>query len=238
MFTVEGFYKLYSNYPISITDGISIANKGTEFGAIGNEAIKQTGKGRAYGFELFAQQKLTDKLFGVFSYTLYWSEFTGLNNKYVAASWDNRQLISMTAGYKLPKNWEIGLKFRYQGAAPYTPYDELASRARYLTLGTGVFDYAKINSMRLSAFNSADIRIDKKWNNKKTTYDFYIDITNFYGSVAKEADLYTFKRNAANTAFVTTDGMSIKSDGSNAIPVYLKNAQSTILPSIGLIIEF
>ncbi|MEY3738422.1 MAG: hypothetical protein RL544_1200 [Bacteroidota bacterium] len=237
-FTVEGFYKSYSNYPISITDGISIANKGTEFGAIGNEAITQTGKGRAYGFELFAQQKLTDKLFGVFSYTLYWSEFTGLNNKYVAASWDNRQLISMTAGYKLPKNWEIGLKFRYQGAAPYTPYDELASRARYLTLGTGVFDYAKINTMRLSAFNSADIRIDKKWNNKKTTYDFYIDITNFYGSVAKEADLYTFKRNTANTAFVTTDGMPIKSDGSNAIPVYLKNAQSTILPSIGLIIEF
>jgi hypothetical protein len=237
-FTVEGFYKSYSNYPISITDGISIANKGTEFGAIGNEAITQTGKGRAYGFELFAQQKLTDKLFGVFSYTLYWSEFTGLNNKYVAASWDNRQLISMTAGYKLPKNWEIGLKFRYQGAAPYTPYNELASRARYLTLGTGVFDYAKINTMRLSAFNSADIRIDKKWNNKKTTYDFYIDITNFYGSVAKEADLYTFKRNAANTAFVTTDGMPIKSDGSNAIPVYLKNAQSTILPSIGLIIEF
>ncbi|MFM6969854.1 MAG: TonB-dependent receptor [Sediminibacterium sp.] len=237
-FTVEGFYKSYSNYPISITDGISIANKGTEFGAIGNEAITQTGKGRAYGFELFAQQKLTDKLFGVFSYTLYWSEFTGLNNKYVAASWDNRQLISMTAGYKLPKNWEIGLKFRYQGAAPYTPYDEQASRTRYLTLGTGVFDYAKINTMRLSAFNSADIRIDKKWNNKKTTYDFYIDITNFYGSVAKEADLYTFKRNAANTAFVTTDGMPIKSDGSNAIPVYLKNAQSTILPSIGLIIEF
>jgi len=27
-------------------------------------------------------------------------------------------------------------------------------------------------------------------------------------------------------------------DGSNAIPVYLKNSQSTILPSIGLIIEF
>ena len=237
-FTVEGFYKSYSNYPISITDGISIANKGTEFGAIGNEAITQTGKGRAYGFELFAQQKLTDKLFGVFSYTLYWSEFTGLNNKYVAASWDNRQLISMTAGYKLPKNWEIGLKFRYQGAAPYTPYDEPTSRARYVTLGTGVFDYAKINSMRLSAFNSADIRIDKKWNNKKTTYDFYIDITNFYGSVAKEADLYTFKRNTANTAFVTTDGMPVKSDGSNAIPFYLKNAQSTILPSIGLIVEF
>lgn len=237
-FTAEGFYKSYAHYPISITDGISMANKGTEFGAIGNEVITQTGKGRAYGFELFAQQKLTDKLFGVFSYTLYWSEFTSINGRYVAASWDNRQLISMTTGYKLPRNWEVGLKFRYQGAAPYTPYDEVSSQANYLTLGTGVLDYSKINERRLTAFHSADIRIDKKWNNKKTTFDFYIDITNFYGSVAKEADLYTFKRNEANTAFVTSDAKPMEANGSNAIPVYLKNAQSTILPSIGLIVEF
>jgi hypothetical protein len=237
-FTIEGFYKSYSNYPISVTDGISIANKGTEFGAIGNEPITQTGEGRAFGLELFAQQKLTDKLFGVFSYTVYKSEFTGLNNKYVAASWDNGQLISLTLGYKLPKNWEVGLKYRYQGAAPYTPYNEPASRANYLTIGTGIFDYSKINTMRLSAFNSADIRVDKKWNFKKTTLDFYIDITNFYGSEAKEADLYTFKRNQANTAFVTTDGKPVMADGSNAIPVYLKNSQSTILPTIGLIVEF
>ena len=236
--TVEGFYKDYGNYPVSINDGISIANKGLEFGAIGNEPIAQIGKGRAYGFELFAQQKLTKNFFGVFSYTFYRSEFTGLDNKFVPASWDNRQLISMTAGYKLPKNWEIGLKYRYQGAAPYTPYDEPTSRANYLTIGSGVFDFSQINSMRLSAFNAADIRIDKKWNFKKTTLDFYIDITNFYGSEAKEADLYTFKRNEANTAFVTSDGKPLMPDGSNAIPVYLKNSQSTILPSIGLIIEF
>ena len=236
--TVEGFYKDYGNYPVSINDGISIANKGLEFGAIGNEPIAQIGKGRAYGFELFAQQKLTKNFFGVFSYTFYRSEFSGLDNKFVPASWDNRQLISMTAGYKLPKNWEIGLKYRYQGAAPYTPYDEPTSRANYLTIGSGVFDFSQINSMRLSAFNAADIRIDKKWNFKKTTLDFYIDITNFYGSEAKEADLYTFKRNEANTAFVTSDGKPLMPDGSNAIPVYLKNSQSTILPSIGLIIEF
>jgi len=236
--TVEGFYKAYSNYPVSINDGISIANKGLEFGAIGNEPIAQFGKGRAYGFEFFAQQKLTKNFFGVLSYTFYRSEFTGLDNKFVSASWDNRQLISMTAGYKLPKNWEIGLKFRYQGAAPFTPYNEPLSRANYLAIGSGIFDYSRINSQRLSAFNAADIRIDKKWNFKKTTLDFYIDITNFYGSAAKEADLYTFKRNESNTAFVTTDGKPLMPDGSNAVPVYLNNSQSTILPSIGLIIEF
>jgi hypothetical protein len=63
-FTLEGFYKKYSNYPVSVLDGISLANKGTEFGAIGNEPVIQDGRGRAYGFEFFAQQKLTKRFFG------------------------------------------------------------------------------------------------------------------------------------------------------------------------------
>ena len=50
-FNLEGFYKLYSNYPLSVTDGMSIAGKGTDFGQVGDEEIVSTGKGRAYGIE-------------------------------------------------------------------------------------------------------------------------------------------------------------------------------------------
>ena len=49
---------------------------------------------------------------------------------------------------------------------------------------------------------------------------------------------YTFKRNADNTGFETTDGNPIASDGSNAIPVILNNRSATIVPSIGFIFEF
>ncbi len=237
-FTLEGFYKQYSHYPVSIFDGISIANKGTEFGAIGNEPIQQDGKGRAYGIEFFAQQKLTQKLFGVFSYTYYVSEFTGKDGKYAPASWDNHHLISLTAGYKLHRNWELGLKFRYQGAAPYTPYDLSASQLNYLTLGTGLFDFTKVNSLRLPAFHSADIRVDKKWNLKKTTLDLFLDIQNFYGSKTAGVPDYTFKRNEDNTAFVSTDGQPVKQNGTNAIPLLLKNESGTVLPTIGFIVEF
>lgn len=237
-FTFEGFYKGYNNYPVSILDKISLANKGIEFGAIGNEPIAQDGKGKAYGFEFFAQQKLTEKFFGVFSYTLYWSEFTGMNKKYQPASWDNRHLISATAGYKLPKNWELGIKFRYQGAAPYTPYDLEQSRLNYLTLGSGVFDYDKVNTLRLKAFHSGDIRLDKKWNYKKTTFDFYIDIQNFYASKSTGAPQYTFKRKDDNSAFLSNNGKPVQLNGSNAIPYFLENAEGTLIPTIGFIIEF
>jgi hypothetical protein len=237
-FTLEGFYKWYHDYPVSITEGISLANKGTEFGAIGNEPVVQNGKGRAYGFEIFLQQKLTKRFFGVFSYTLYWSQFTGLNGRYAAASWDNRHLISYTMGYKLPKDWEIGLKFRYQGAAPYTPFDLEKSRANYLTLGTGVLDYRFVNSERLPAFHSGDIRIDKKWNFRKLTLDLFLDVQNFYGSKSAGTPQYTFKRNNDNTAFVSTDGNPVNANGSNAIPFILDDVDGNLLPTVGFIIEF
>ncbi|RYY62861.1 MAG: TonB-dependent receptor, partial [Chitinophagaceae bacterium] len=119
--TLEGFRKKYARYPVSISDGISLANKGTEFGAIGNEPIVQSGEGRAWGIELFAQQKLTKRLYGLLSYTFYRSEFTNADGRYAPATWDNRHLLSLTTGYKAGRNWEFGLKFRYQGAAPFTP---------------------------------------------------------------------------------------------------------------------
>lgn len=237
-FTVEGFYKKYSRYPISINDGISLANKGTEFGAIGNEAVQQDGRGRAYGLELLAQQKLTKNFFGILSYTFYRSEFNGITGVFAPASWDNRHLLSLTMGYKIKGNWEIGLKFRYQGKAPYSPYDLPQSQLNYLTLGTGIFNFGQVNTLRLQAFHAGDIRIDKKWNFRKTTLDVFLDVQNFYGSKAAGIPQYTFKRNADNTDFVTTDGQPVKKDGSNAIPMILPNNEGTILPTIGFILEF
>ncbi len=237
-FTIEGFYKKYSDYPVSIADGISLANKGTEFGAIGNEPISQPGQGRAYGLEFFAQQKLSKRIFGVLSYTFYRSEFTGLNGTYAPSSWDNRNLVSITAGYKFNRNWELGLKFRYQGAAPYSPYDETASRLNYLSLGTGVFDFSQVNQFRLPAFSAGDIRLDKKWNLKRFTIDVFVEVQNFYAAKSAGIPQYTFRRNETNTAFLTTDNQPIKQDGSNAIPLILDNRDGSLLPTLGLILEF
>lgn len=237
-FTLEVFDKYYSNYPVSVRDGISLANEGGDFTTLGNEAIASIGKGHAYGIEFFAQQKLTDRFFGVLSYTLFNSTFSGVNGKQVPSAWDNQQLVSFTFGYKLPRNYEFGLKFRYQGGAPYTPFDANASRANYLTTGAGVLDYSQLNTLRLSAFNASDLRIDKKWNFKKRTLDLYLDVTNWYNAKQPAYPEYTFERNATNTAFVTTDNKTIQQNGANAIPFLLNNDSGSILPTIGFIYEF
>src|SRR5690625_5068703 len=56
-FTLEAFYKTYNNYPVSLESGISYANIGTDFSAVGSENYSSIGKGRVYGIEAYVQQQ-------------------------------------------------------------------------------------------------------------------------------------------------------------------------------------
>lgn len=237
-FTLEGFYKMYNNYPVSAVDGISLANKGGDFSVLGNEPVSADGKGRSYGVEFQFQQKFTKNFYAVLSYTYYKSEFTNANGLYAPASWDNTHLLSFIGGYKFRRNYELGIKFRYQGGAPYTPFDMAASQRNYLSTGAAVYDYSQFNQLRLGSFHSMDIRLDKKWNYKKWSLDVYIDITNLYRSVQPEYPKYTFARTTDNSAFQTTDGQAIKNDGSNAVPLVLQESDAVSIPTIGFIVEF
>ncbi|WP_025604724.1 TonB-dependent receptor [Pontibacter actiniarum] len=237
-FTLEAFYKDYGNYPVSIRDGISLANQGGDFGAIGNEAVATNGKGRAYGAEFYLQKKLTGTVFSVLSYTYVVSEFAGLDGNYVSSAWDYRHLVSGLLGKKLPRNWEFGAKYRFAGGAPATPFDLEASQRNYASLGTGILDYARLNSERLQPFSQLDVRIDKKWNLNRITLDLFLDIANVLGSNTPGFERYTFQRTEDNSGFATTDGNPLQLDGSNAIPVVLENNDGNLVPTLGFIVEF
>ncbi|HZY80747.1 MAG TPA: TonB-dependent receptor [Cyclobacteriaceae bacterium] len=237
-FTLEGFYKKYDNYPVSTRDGISLANSGVSFGQIGSEPVSSSGRGRAYGLELFAQRKLTASTFFTLSYTLFKSEFTGKDGIYRPSSWDNNNLVSAIFGKKFRKNWELGAKFRFAGPSPYTPFDLYASQLNYLATGSGVLDYSMANSERLNSFKQIDVRLDKKWNFERVAIDVFIDIQNLTNFKTPGSLQYTFKRNSDNSGFETTDGQAINQDGSNAVPQVIKDTAGTILPTVGFVVEF
>ena len=236
--TVEGFYKQYANYPVSATTGVSLANQGSEYGSIGSEKVISNGKGETYGVEIFVQQKLIKKIFYVVSYTFVRSKYSGQNGQLIPSTWDNRHLLSATLGYKFRKGYELGLKYRFAGGTPFTPYDLAISQQNYLLTGTGTLNSNLVNTNRLQSFNQLDIRVDKKINFKRTALDLYIDIQNVLGFKSQGAPSYTFKRNADNSDFLTTDGNPIKLDGSNGVPVVLDNYSKTVVPTIGIIFEF
>ena len=67
--SLEGFYKRYTDYPVSVLDQVSLANKGADFEVLGNEDVETVGKGRSYGLEFQYQQKLLNNFYSIFSYT-------------------------------------------------------------------------------------------------------------------------------------------------------------------------
>ncbi|MGA1030439.1 MAG: TonB-dependent receptor, partial [Flavobacteriaceae bacterium] len=174
--TVEGFLKQYAQYPVSVQDGVSLANKGGGFEVLGNEAIVSEGEGESSGVELLFQQKLAKKFYGVLAYTYFFSEFSDLAGVFRPSVWDSRHLISFSGGYKLPKNWELSARWRFAGKNPYVPTDVAASALAYPEI---ILDYDRLGEVKLDPFNQADIRIDKKWNFKNLSFNLYFEVQNF-----------------------------------------------------------
>ncbi len=237
-FTIEGFYKNYQNYPISVRDRISLANQGGEFGAIGNERTQSSGQGRAYGMEVFFQQKLTKNIFATASYTLVWSQFSGFDGRLIPSAWDSRHLLSGILGRKFKRGWEIGMRYRFASGAPYTPFDLVASQRNYAAVGTGVLDFAQLNSLRLRSFNQFDFRIDKKWNYRRATLDVFFDVTNAFVLSNPAFPQYTFQRTTDGADWLTTNGQPLAADGANGQPLILRNEDPSVVPTLGFIVEF
>ncbi|WP_162418362.1 TonB-dependent receptor [Cyclobacterium roseum] len=233
-FSAEVFYKKYANYPSSIRNGIALANLGADFGVIGNEPVSSDAEGRAYGLELLAQQRLYKGFYGIAALTLVRSEFTNPNTDYLPSSWDNRFIVSLTAGKRLPKDWEVGARWRFLGGTPYTPYDFQASslRSNWDLFNRGIFDYSRINDQRLNSFHQLDLRVDKKYFFDKWNLNWYFDVQNAYNFQAEQQPELIPQRNDQNELVVNPE------DPSRYILREVPNPAGTVLPTIGLIIEF
>ena len=233
-FSAEGFYKKYDQYPMSLVDSIPLASKGTDYGVLGNEAVSSTATGRAYGLELTGRWYNYKGLTFIASYTYVRSEFKDGrgSGKYIPSAWDNRHLFTFSGTYALPKNWDIGAKLRVVGGAPYTPYDvEKSSLVEaWDASGSLYYDYSRFNSERLKPFTQLDIRIDKTFYLKKFMLGAYIDIQNILNSKYKEQDVYI------KTGKVLNPEAPLDQQRYELKPV--ERRTGTLLPSIGLMIEF
>lgn len=192
-FSVEGFYKSYSAYPISEDEGVSLASKGTEYGQVGAEAVLSTGLGRAYGVEVVARLLSWNEFSATATYTLFRSEFTDKSGVYRPSSWDTGQMINLLASYRLGKSWYISASWRYSGGAPYTPIDmELSTnKAAWAVTNQAYSDYARFNTLRLPAKHQLDLRLDKEFYFKRWMLNLYVDVQNAYLSSYVSSPIYT-----------------------------------------------
>ena len=230
---MEGFYKLYDNYPFLLRDSINLANLGGDFGVIGNEPTVSDKKGRTYGLEMLFQQRLYKGYYGIVSYTLGWSEFEDKRGDYVPSSWDSRHIVNLTGGKRFKKNWELGLSWRMQSGLPYTPYDVERSAliANWAVTGQGSFDWDRLNTERYAANHALDLRLDKKWFFKKWSLNLFLDIENIYGNTIKQDILLLNRDEAGNAQIDAANPASYQTK-------FLTTENGITQPTIGIIVAF
>ena len=159
---------------------------------LGNEPVVDTGEGRSSGIELLFQQKLTKNFYGVLAYTYFFSEFSRANGPLLPTVWDSRNLLSFTEDI----NSNATGRFPCATAmleTPYVPTDVAASLAAYPRI---VLDYSRLGEQSLDVFSQGDLRIDKKWNFKRLSFNFYLEVQNFLAQGVPQPPEYGLARNA------------------------------------------
>lgn len=239
--TIEGYYKQYQNYPFLLREQISLANLGGDFGVIGNEPVTPNSKGRTYGLEVLIQQRLYKGFYGIMAYTFSKSEFTNVTNVYAPSSWDSRHIINLTAGKRFKRNWEAGMRFRFQSGLPTTPFaansDLVINWNRNFS---GIPDYSRINTLRSDASSGLDIRVDKKWFFKKWELNLFLDIQNVTANAVGRDVLVLDRPLDANLKPIGDPiivNPSAPVDQQRYKLKTINDATGTVLPTIGIIIS-
>jgi len=167
------------------------------------------------------------------SYTFVRSEFEDFTEKLIPSSWDFRHIIVLTASQSFKRNWIAGIKWRFDGGLPYTPYDleKSALIQAWDAQGGPYFNFAELNQLRLQPYHQLDLRVDKRYFFDKWSLMLYLDIQNVYNFKAKLQD-NIIREKDANGNFITVD------DDSKYVLRGIPNTSGTVLPTIGIMVEF
>ncbi|MCR9143675.1 MAG: TonB-dependent receptor [bacterium] len=104
------------------------------------------------------------------------------NTKDVYADFDRTHIINLVFGYKLSPEWQLGARWRYQTASPYTKITG-DDGGQQFNRGRRIFDpkFSDLkNSERLKPFHRLDIRIDRFFNYEWGYGNFYFEMLNVY----------------------------------------------------------
>ncbi len=233
LLSVEGFYKDYFQYPIDLITGASLANQGADYSNVaGAAAVTFTGRGKATGVEVLNRINF-DKFTLLAAYTYVRSLFTDLNGDYIASSWDSKNLITITGYRDFNKNWRMGLKWRYVGGLPYTPYDleTSANVEAWNAKGQPYLDFDQLNSLRFDPFHQLDVRVDKNFFFEKWSLMIYLDIQNLYNFKSEGQD-YIIREKNPDGSYMTVN------DGQDYVLKSIPNESGTVLPTIGIMVKF
>ena len=174
------------------------------------EKYADTGIGRVYGAELLIRQDLSKYVFGWLAYTLLKSERQDHpGDPWRPFQYDQTHILALILSTHLPKDIDVGLRFRYVTGNPDTPYTGGIFFADHdVYVGVPGAPY----STRLPSFISLDLRVDKRFRFASWLLDIYLDISNVTNHANGEGTAWSFdySRSATVTGLPILPSLGVK----------------------------
>lgn len=179
----EAYYQYLYNIPVTIApSSFSLINMGSGFQRFFPEPLKNTGTGYNYGIE-FTVQKFFDKsFFFMFSGTLYDSKYEGSDGVLRNTSYNGLYIANVLGGkeFKLgaKQSISVGIKVTAAGGKRYGYVDIAQSQA----LNELIFQDDGFNSRQFYDYFRADLKVNWKFNAKRSTHEIGLDLVNILNS--------------------------------------------------------
>jgi len=152
------------------------------------QALEQTGIGRSYGGQVLLRQELVKGFFGWLSYSLIRSERKDRpDTAWRLLDYDQTHVFALLASYEIRQGFQAGFRFRYTTGAPRTP----VVGAYTNTAGQNEPIFGVQNSIRLPAFYSLDIRVEKMFVWGRTKLNLFLDVQNVTNRKSPEEIAYS-----------------------------------------------
>lgn len=168
------FHAPVRNYP----DYFSALNLGADFNSPNVNNLVSKGKGYNYGLELTLEKFYSQGYYFLFTTSLFESKYRGSDNVLRNTAFNGNYVFNLLGGkeLKIGKRSVLSLDVRgtYAGGKRYTPIDLAASIAANDEVrdGTRAYEYRYPDYFRM------DVKPGYRFNGKKSTHEFSVDIQN------------------------------------------------------------
>jgi TonB family protein len=183
-FDLTGFYKDLRRLISPTSDIIERDGKPTPL------IYDNRGKGRVYGLELVARHEFANNFTGWVAYTLSRALRTDSGRTEERLfDFDQTHILTAVASYLLPRNWQVGGRFRLVSGNPRTPIIGSVFNSSFDRYDP---TYGGVNTERNAPFHQLDLRVDKRWIYQGWMLSVYLDILNAYNRANPEGLQYNF----------------------------------------------
>ena len=198
----EAYYQWLFNVPVEqVASSISALNQGGDFKTQRTGILTNNGVARNMGVEATLERFFQGDYFVLFTTSVYDSRYQGSDGVWRNTQFNGQYVANLLGGkeWKLNSATRFGANFRlaYSGSRLYSPIDVAATQQA----GEEKYVNDQAYSQQYPQFFRSDVRVMFRYNRKRVSHEFSLDIVNLTDQKNVLGQVYDFYRNRSQLEY-------------------------------------